>query len=447
MAKADAPRTGKLARGAITGVAAARIGIAQLSHRVRAPSQEAQAAHEAALGRILFAALGQLRGSALKVSQMLSMNPTLLPEGVRRELARAHHQAPPLNRALVGRVFRQAFGQEPEALFSTFEPTAFAAASLGQVHRAQLAGHGSVAVKVQYPGIAGTIASDMQLLRTALKALAHTDLPLPGPAVLDSVLDEIEATLLREVDYLQEADALRWFAKHAAWPGVVMAEPIASHTRAQVLTLTHVHGLHLDAWLATAPRQAARNQVGQRLWDWSLHCLFALGRVHADPHPGNFLFIPSEGDCQLGVLDFGCTRSLSPGFRSGVAQAWSALLQPAAPARNLQVLQAYQALGLVAPDLPAGEFSKHLLPALANLQAWQVEPFTQPVFDFATKTPPPLPTPDQQRAMGRHLAQVPPELPAFDRVWLGLMHLLTRIGAQVHTHNPWVHSPIERPRP
>ena len=114
-AEADAPRTGKLARSAITGLAAARIGMAELSHRTRKRSAQAQAEHEAALGRILFGALGQLRGSALKVSQLLSMHPQLLPEGVRRELARAHHQAPPLNRALVGRVFRQAFGQEPEA--------------------------------------------------------------------------------------------------------------------------------------------------------------------------------------------------------------------------------------------------------------------------------------------------------------------------------------------
>src|SRR3989344_4679719 len=178
MARTEPPRTGRLARGTSTGTAAARIGMAKLGHRVRTPSAQAQADHEAALGRILFGALGQLRGSALKVSQLLSMHPGLLPDGVRQELARAHHQAPPLNRALVGRVFRQAFGQEPEALFEHFEPTAFAAASLGQVHRAQLAGHGTVAVKVQYHGIAATITSDMQLMRAALRALAHTDMPL-----------------------------------------------------------------------------------------------------------------------------------------------------------------------------------------------------------------------------------------------------------------------------
>lgn len=437
MTRAEPPRTGRIARGTITGLAAARIGIAELGHRVRTPSAQAQADHEAALGRILFGALGQLRGSALKVSQLLSMHPGLLPDGVRQELARAHHQAPPLNRALVGRVFRQAFGQEPEALFDHFEPNAFAAASLGQVHRAQLSSHGTVAVKVQYPGIAATIASDMQLMRTALRALAHTDMPLPATTVVDSVMTEIEATLLREVDYLQEAEQLQWFAQHAALPGVVLAEPVLSHTRPQVLTQQFLPGQHLQAWLATQPAQAQRDQAGQHLWDWFMHCIFVLGRVHADPHPGNFLFAP---DGTVGVLDFGCTRSLSAGFRAQVAQAWSALLRPTTdPQRDALVLQAYQALGLLRPDLTVETYAAKLAPALADMQAWQMEPFTQPVFDFAAKTPPPITASRHQRVLGEHLLQVPGEMPAFERMWMGLMHLLTGLGARVRTHHSCLH--------
>ncbi|WP_422845151.1 ABC1 kinase family protein [Acidovorax sp. M2(2025)] len=432
-----APRTSKLARSAITGLAAARIGMAEVGHRTRRRTPAAQAEHEAAVGRILFGALGQLRGSALKVSQLLSMHPQLLPEGVRRELARAHCQALPLNRALVGRVFRQAFGQEPEALFDHFEPTAFAAASLGQVHRAQLAGHGTVAVKVQYPGIASTIASDMQLVRGVLRTLAHTDLPLPEAPVVQAVMDEIEATLLREVDYLQEAAQLQWFAQHAAQPGVVIARPVLSHTRAQVLTQQFLPGQPLQAWLATRPRQALRDQAGQRLWDWFLHCTFVLGRVHADPHPGNFVFTP---DGAVGVLDFGCTRELSAPFRHHVASAWSALLRPAGdPQRDAQVLQAYQALGLARPDLAVPTYARDIAPVLAEMQAWQVEPFTRPVFDFGTKAPVPLTPPAHQRVLGEHLVQVPREMPVFERMWMGLMHLLTLLGARVHTHHPQIH--------
>lgn len=436
---ADAPRTGKLARGAITGLAAARIGLATLGHRTRTATPAEQAAHEAALGRILFGALGQLRGSALKVSQLLAMHPQLLPEGVRNELARAHYQAPALSRAVVGRVFRQAFGQEPQALFTHFEPTAFAAASLGQVHRAELAGHGTVAVKVQYPGMAGTIASDMQLLRTALRALARTDLPLPSGTVLDGVVAEIESTLRRELDYRHEAEQQQWFATHAAQPGVVIAQPILSHTRAQVLTQPFLPGQPLAQWLATQPAQALRDQAGQHLWDWTLHCMFGLGRIHADPHPGNFLF---AADGTVGVLDFGCTRALSGPFRAQVRSAWSALLRPAAaPDRDAQVLAAYQALGLVSADLPLPTYRSACAPVLAPMQAWQLEPFTQPVFDFATKTPPPLTEPAHQRVLGRYLLQVPGEMLAFERSWMGLMHLLTLLGARVRTrHAHWLHT-------
>jgi predicted unusual protein kinase regulating ubiquinone biosynthesis (AarF/ABC1/UbiB family) len=433
---AKAPRTGALARGTITSVAAARLGLARLGERMRpagadaAAEADAQARHEAAMGRILFQAMGQLRGTALKVSQILSMDSSFLPEGVRRELARACHQATPLNRALVGRVFRQSFGQEPEALFTRFEPQAFAAASLGQVHRAELAGHGPVAVKVQYPGIATTIASDMRLLRTTLRALAHSDLPLPGDVVVERVLEEIERTLLHEVDYLHEARQLQWFAEHAALPGIVLPQPIASHSRAQVLTQQYLHGLHLADWLRTDPTQAQRNQAGQWLWDWFMHCTFDLGHMHADLHPGNFLFLP---DGQLGVLDFGCTRQLSPAFRSGVLQAWRALLQPASPARDQGVQQAYGALGLVDASLDLATFTGELMPALSIMQAWQTEPFTAPVFDFAGKSRPPAPVAAQQKVLARHLAAVPPELPSFERAWLGLMHLLTEMQAQVHT--------------
>jgi predicted unusual protein kinase regulating ubiquinone biosynthesis (AarF/ABC1/UbiB family) len=441
MASADPPRTSKLARGSITGLAAARIGLARLGHRVRTPTAQAQADHEAALGRILFGALGQLRGTALKVSQLLSMHPNLLPERVRQELQRAHHQAPPINRALIGRVFRQSFGQEPEALFTQFEPTAFAAASLGQVHRAQLVGHGTVAVKVQYPGIASTIASDIALMRTALRALAHTDIPMPGDHVVDSVMNEIEATLLREVDYLQEAEQLQWFARNAALPGIVIAQPIASHTRPHVLTQQYLQGLHLDAWLATHPTPAQRDGVGQCLWDWFMHCIFVLGRIHADPHPGNFLFLPEGASGAVGILDFGCTQTLSPGFRTGIAQAWSALLRaPTDTLRHTGVLQAYQALGLVGPGLTLPTFTAELAPALADMQAWQIEPFTQTTFDFSTKSPPPITAPEHQRALGRHLAQVPPEMPGFERMWMGLMYLLTRLGARVHTGTPDRHA-------
>ena len=98
-----------------------------------------------------------------------------------------------------------------------------------------------------------------------------------------------------------------------------------------------------------------------------MHCIFVLGRVHADPHPGNFLFAP---DGTVGVLDFGCTRELSAHFRAQVATAWSALLRPATdPQRDALALKAYQALGLVKADLALQTYTTELAPALADMQA------------------------------------------------------------------------------
>ena len=178
MAKKDAskvsglPSTGRLSRGAIAGMAVARAGLAHLGHKAQsltrdaAQSAQARTAHEAELGRILFAALNQLKGTALKASQLLSMELGFLPDGMRQELSRAHYQVTPLNRALVVKVMRQEFGQDPHTLFQQFEPQAFAAASLGQVHAATLFTGEAVAVKLQYPGMAASVGSDMRMLRS-----------------------------------------------------------------------------------------------------------------------------------------------------------------------------------------------------------------------------------------------------------------------------------------
>ena len=124
-------------------------------------------------------------------------------------------------------------------------------------------------------------------------------------------------------------------------------------------------------------------------------------------------------------------------LRAQVVQAWSALLRaPTDPTRNAQVLQAYQALGLLRKDLTVQAYTTELAPALAEMQAWQIEPLTHPVFDFGTKTPPPITPSQHQRVLGQHLAQIPGEMPAFERMWMGLMHLLSLLGARVRTHSP-----------
>ncbi len=437
------PRTGRLARGAVAGVAVARAGLAHLGHKAQSLTQDAaqqaqaRAAHEAELGRILFAALNQLKGTALKASQLLSMEMGFLPEGMRQELARAHYQVTPLNRALVIKVLRQElgphYGDGPQALFQHVEPQAFAAASLGQVHAAQLVTGERVAVKLQYPGMAASIGSDMQMLRGLLKALGTQSNTLPKSRIIERVMADIERKLAEELDYLHEARQLQWFAQHLTLPGLVIPQPVMLATTQRVLTMQHLTGLHLNEWLLTQPSQAARDHYGQLLFNTFMHCVFVLHRLQADPHPGNYLFMP---DGQLGMLDFGCTRALDPGFCQGIASIWSTVLH--SPLDTARMRQCYESLGLISPTLSEDDFCTRLLPALADMQAWQRMPFAQPVYDFTHHPPYPSPQNSQQREAVQFLQSLPPDLPYFDRAYLGLTQMLKTLGARVCTTNRWI---------
>ena len=434
------PRTGRLARSAIAGVAVARAGIAHLGHKAQALTQsddqaaQARVEHEKALGRILFTALNQLKGTALKASQLLSMELGFLPEGMRTELARAHYQVTPLNRALVIKVMRQEFGQDPHALFQHFDTQAFAAASLGQVHAATLISGEAVAVKLQYPGVASSIGSDMRMLRSLLQTFGAGSDALPRADIIECVLADVEHKLTEELDYLHEADQLTWFAQRLLLPNLVIPQPVAHLSTRRVLTMQRLQGAHLNEWLRSQPSQAQRDHFGQLLFDTFLHCVFVLRRLQADPHPGNYLFMP---DGQLGLLDFGCTRTLGEDFCLAIGAVWSAMLHESVNADQLQ--QAYLNLGLVSHALKPQDFQSQLLPALAGLRSWQRLPFLLPVYDFGQLPSYPRLPPQHQRQALQHLQAVPTDLPYFDRAYLGLTQLLKTLGARVRTSNPWIY--------
>ncbi len=434
------PSTGRLSRGAIAGMAVARAGLAHLGHKAQsltrdeAVQAQARQAHEAELGRILFAALNQLKGAALKASQLLSMELGFVPEGMREELARAHYQVTPLNRALVIKVLSHELGQDPLALFQQFDLTAFAAASLGQVHAATLPNGDAVAVKLQYPGMAASIGSDMRMLRSLLKTLGGQSEALPNAAIIERVMADLELKLAEELDYLHEAQSLLWFGQHLTLPGLVIPQPVMSHSTTRVLTMQRLPGQHLNEWLLTQPSQDQRDHYGQLLFDTFMHCCFVLHRLQADPHPGNFVFMQGG---QLGLLDFGCTRHLCPDFCAALAQAWSANLRIPVDAALMQ--QTYRRMGLIDPALSEDDFCSKLLPALADVQTWQRLPFATPIYDFTQYPSHPGSKPVNQRSAVQFLQSVPADLPYFDRAFLGLTQLLKNLGARVRTSNPWIH--------
>ncbi len=444
-----APATGKFTRGAISGLALVHAGFNHLGHKARQLTRDeedklaAQEQHEAELGRILFRALNQLKGTALKVSQLLSMEADFLPVGIRRELAKGCYQVTPLNRAHIHKVFTREFGVAPDAVFAHFEANSFAAASLGQVHRATLADGTKVAVKVQYPGIASSIGSDIRMLQGLLQALAMTSDLIPRKELIDRVMHEIEHKLAEELDYEHEAEQLRWFNTFIWLPGVVIPQVMAAQSSRRVLTMQYLDGLHLDAWLATSPTRAQRDHFGQLLYDWFWHCVLVLGRIHADPHPGNFLFMD---DGRLGLLDFGCTKHISPEFCQAMAQAWSALLDEPSDDNYAQVRAAYLSLGVISPDLCLTDFIDQLIPAITPIVNWQLEPFRHKEFNFSNKSGYPSPDLGHTKTLMNIAAGFHEDLPYFDRAFLGLMHMLKKLGATVVTGNPWVRNENNLPR-
>ena len=433
-----APPTGKLARGGVAGLALAQAGVARIGRQARkltlgAEAQaEAQQKFESDLGRIMFRALNQLKGTALKVSQLLSAHADFLPLAVREQLAKGNYQVAPLNRALVHKVFRSEFGQAPELLFASFDAQARAAASLGQVHYATLADGTAVAVKVQYPGIGASINSDLRMLRSMLETLGPGTGLMPPAALVDQMMAEVAHKLGEELDYEHEALQLAWFREHVTLPGIVIPAPFDAQSSKRVLTMERLEGLHLDQWLATHPDQGARDRAGQLLLDWFFHSVFKLGRVHADPHPGNFLFLP---DGRIGVLDFGCTQTISPGFLEILTRAWNALINGAS---SEQVRLAYVDLGVISPDLEQERFDRVLMPAMTPIVNWQLEPFRVSPFDFSKRSVVPVPDKERAETLASFSAGMHPDLPYFDRAYVGITHMLAALGATVVTDNRWI---------
>jgi predicted unusual protein kinase regulating ubiquinone biosynthesis (AarF/ABC1/UbiB family) len=183
----------------------------------------------------MFKGLGLLKGTALKMAQQLSLDLDLLPEAVCRELVRSYHQVPPINRALVRQVIQKELGRPPEKKFAYFDANAFAAASPGQVHAAGDHGGTPLAVKIQYPGIAKSIDSDLGLLRQVLRPMIRSDQLLP-------ILNEMAARLHEEVDYCKEAENQAYFGGHLDLQGVRIPFVHPDLSTATVPTTTRLPG-------------------------------------------------------------------------------------------------------------------------------------------------------------------------------------------------------------
>lgn len=254
----------------------------------------------------IYKSLSELKGSALKIAQMLSMDKNMMPQSYVDKFTQSQYNAPPLSGPLIVRTFTKHFGKTPEQIYDKFNSVSSNAASIGQVHEAWLNGN-KLAVKIQYPGVADSISSDLKLVKPfAFRLLGMSE------KELNTYVKEVEERLLEETDYeLEVRRSIQFSEACKNLDNVVFPSYYPELSGKRIITMGWLQGMHLKEFLKTNPSQDLRNKIGQALWDFYNFQQHEMRAVHADPHPGNFLITPDE---KLGVIDFGCIKELPDDF-------------------------------------------------------------------------------------------------------------------------------------
>ena len=254
----------------------------------------------------IYDGLKSLKGSALKVAQMLSMEKNLLPSAYVDKFSLAQFSVPPLSGPLVRKTFKQYLGNYPEDIFETFTAESVNAASIGQVHKATNKGK-KLAVKIQYPGVANSISSDLTLVKPVATRLFN----LKGKDS-EKYFKEVEGKLLEETDYTLELEQSKEITEACSMiPNLKFPNYYPEFSCDKILTMDWMEGIHLSEYTAQKNDPEQMKLVGQTLWDFYMYQMHVLKRVHADPHPGNFLVDASGA---LVAIDFGCIKEVPEDF-------------------------------------------------------------------------------------------------------------------------------------
>lgn len=423
--------TSKVARATQFVKAGVRVGgnyIKHYSKKVIDPSLTKDALHRDNAEDI-YASLSELKGSALKVAQMMSMEKHLLPKAYSDKFAMSQYSAPPLSAPLVSKTFRSFFGKSPSELFDSFDIKAKNAASIGQVHEAYKNGK-KLAVKVQYPGIADSVSSDLKIARPLAVQLLNLN-----DAEIDRYFVEVESKLLEETDYdleLKRSVEISEACGHI--PNLFFPHYYPELSCRRILTMDWLEGLHLGQFLATNPSQEIRNQIGQALWNFYDFQIHQLRQVHADPHPGNFLL---TADGKLGIIDFGCIKVIPDDFY----ESYFALINPKTINDDKKVDEIFRTLEFIVPeDSPKEQaFFKDIFVQMIKILG---EPFATDTFDFgndayfakvyafADKLS------DISELKNSRVARGSQHGLYVNRTYFGLYSLLNELKANITTHRP-----------
>lgn len=359
-------RAGKLVN---TG---AKVGANYVKHYAKSIVQKSSKKElEEENAKDIYKAFSELKGGPLKIAQMLSMGEQVLPQAYIQQFSKAQNQVDPLSYPLVRKIIKKAFGQLPENLFQEFSRSAVNAASIGQVHQAKIDGK-LFAVKIQYPGVAESLQSDIRMITPVATRILGVKKQDIAP-----YLNEVERKLMQETDYVQEFSNARRIIEGANHlEGLVFPEFRKEFSNDRVITMSWIEGLSLTDWIANNPNQEMRNQIGQRLWDFYQYQIHQLKFIHADPHPGNFII---TADGKLGVIDFGCVKSLPDDFYTSYLQ----LLQSGADnIRSADFESALSDLNMLY-DSDSPEERKYILKLFSEMFQLVGQPLFQDSFDFS----------------------------------------------------------------
>jgi predicted unusual protein kinase regulating ubiquinone biosynthesis (AarF/ABC1/UbiB family) len=367
----------------------------------------------------LFRVLGELKGGAMKMGQILSVVEAGLPEELvapyRSTLTRLQDSAPPMSPATVHRVLAGDLGRQWRRRFQSFDDEPAAAASIGQVHRAVWKDGRSVAVKVQYPGAAEALMSDLNSVARMARVFAAV---APGMDV-KALVSELKERMAEETDYRLEAQAQAGFAAAYA-DDPEFAVPALVHGSERVLVSEWLDGTPLSAIIAEGTKRQ-RDRAGLLYVRFLFSGPARAGLLHADPHPGNYRMTP---DGRLGVLDYGAVARLPDGLPTSIGQ----LLQHALDGDTVSMVEGLRDEGFVRPHIRVApeDLYDYLEPFLEPARverfhftrAWMREQFNR--------------INDPRRpgyTIGLKL-NLPPTYLLIHRVWIGGIGVLSQLDAE-----------------
>ncbi|RZS96368.1 ABC1 kinase family protein [Cecembia calidifontis] len=377
----------------------------------------------------IYNSLSQLKGSALKVAQMMSMDKNLLPRAYQDKFTMAQYSAPPLSYPLVVKTFQKYFGKTPDQMYDTFTKSAVNAASIGQVHQATKDGK-TFAVKIQYPGVADSVSSDLKLVRPfALRLLNMNE------RELDHYMEEVESKLIEETDYVLEVQrSLEISAACSHIEGLTFPGYYQDMSSERIITMDWIEGKHIKEWLESNPSQEAKNKIGQSLWNFYHHQVHNLQQVHADPHPGNFIITP---DNKLGIIDFGCVKILPQDFYEG----YFALIKKDMLLNEQELNEVFYNLEFIS-DKDTEEEKTYFKGVFKEMISLLGKPFHAETFDFADDSyfeqifqlgdrisNDKMFKKSRQARGSRHGLYI-------NRTYFGLYNILNQLGANIKTTKP-----------